>query len=118
MRFHQADYINFLEKVQPGPARGQGTGPQVAIINSPFGRLLFLFWVLHTKYHIIYHLVERRMRQGGLILAADRVRSKEKTRIEKKTTTSRRTRNTPRHPQQPVNRDHHETACEETRPTR
>ncbi|CAN0408164.1 unnamed protein product, partial [Hapterophycus canaliculatus] len=25
MRFHQADYINFLEKVQPGPARGQGT---------------------------------------------------------------------------------------------
>ncbi|CAM9107494.1 unnamed protein product, partial [Scytosiphon promiscuus] len=28
MRFHQADYINFLEKVQPGPARGQGTGPQ------------------------------------------------------------------------------------------
>ena len=30
MRFHQADYINFLEKVQPGPARGQGTGPQVS----------------------------------------------------------------------------------------
>lgn len=31
MRFHQADYVNFLEKVMPGPARGQGTGPQVSI---------------------------------------------------------------------------------------
>lgn len=35
MRFHQADYINFLEKVQPGPARGQGTGPQVIHSRSP-----------------------------------------------------------------------------------
>ena len=52
------------------------------------------------------------MRKASLILAADHVRSK------KKTPKSRRTRNTPRNPQQPGDRDHLETACDETRPTR
>ena len=36
----------------------------------------------------------------------------------KKNTKSRRTQNTPRNPQQPGDRDHLETACNETRPTR
>ena len=54
------------------------------------------------------------MRQGGLILAAGRVHSKKKTT---KKTKSRRTRNPPRSPQ-PSDRDHLETACDETRPTR
>ena len=57
------------------------------------------------------------MGQGGLILAAGRVRSK-KNKTGKKNTKSRRTQNTPRNPQQPGNRDHHETACDETRLTR
>ena len=56
------------------------------------------------------------MRQGGLILEAGRVRSKKKN--EKKTPRSRRTQNTPRDPQQPGDRDHLETASDETRPTR
>ena len=56
------------------------------------------------------------MRQGGLVLAAGRVRSKKKN--EKKNTKSRRTLDTPRHPQHPGDRDHLETACDETRPTR
>ena len=55
------------------------------------------------------------MRQDGLILEAGLVRSKKKT---KKTKSSRRTQNTPRNPQQPGDRDHLETACDETRPTR
>ena len=60
-------------------------------------------------------LVERSLSQGGLILAAGRVRSKKKN--EKKTV-SRRTQNTPRNPQQPGDRNHLEAACDETRPTR
>ena len=55
------------------------------------------------------------MRQGGLILAAGRVRSKKKN-IEKKKI--RPTQNTPRHPQQPGDGDHLEPARDETRPTR
>ena len=56
--------------------------------------------------------------RGGLILAAGRVRSKKK-KIEKKHGKKiRPTQNTPRNPQQPGDRDHLETACDETRPTR
>ena len=36
----------------------------------------------------------------------------------KQNTKSRRTQNTPRNPQQPGDRDHLKTACDETRPTR
>ena len=53
------------------------------------------------------------MRQGGLILAAGRVRLK-KTKTKKETTKSRRTQN----PQQPGDRDRLEASCDETRPTR
>ena len=43
----------------------------------------------------------------------------EKIKSEKKERNkSRRTQNTPRSPQQPGDRDHVETACDETRPTR
>ena len=52
------------------------------------------------------------MRQGGLILAAGRVRSK------KKRDKIRPTQNTPRNPQQPGDRDYLETARDETRATR
>ena len=52
---------------------------------------------------------------GGLILAASRVHSKKKNK--QKETKSRRTQNTPRSPQQPGDRDHLETARDETRPT-
>ena len=52
------------------------------------------------------------MRQGGLTLAAGRVRSKKKKRK------IRPTENTPRKPQQPGDCDRLETACHETRPTR
>ena len=52
-----------------------------------------------------------------LILAAGRVRSKKK-KTETKRTKVRRTQNTVRNPQQPRDRDHLETACDETRPTR
>ena len=38
--------------------------------------------------------------------------------LDKKTMKSRRTQNTPRHPQQPGDRDHLETVRYETRPTR
>ena len=47
------------------------------------------------------------MRQGGLILAAGRVRSKNKKKI-------RPTQNTPRNLQQPGDRDHLETARRNT----
>ena len=52
------------------------------------------------------------MRQGGFVLAAGRIRSK------KKKTKSHRIQNTPRNPPHPGDRDHLETACDETRPTR
>ena len=55
------------------------------------------------------------MRQGDPILAAGRVRSKQK---KPKKTKSRRTQNTPRNPQQLGDRDHLETARDETRLTR
>ena len=58
------------------------------------------------------------MRQGGLILAAGRVRSKKKKIGKKKHGKIRPTQNTPRNPQQPGDRDYLETAREETRPTR
>ena len=60
------------------------------------------------------------MRQGSLILAAGRVRSKKNEEIEKKKEKKkiRPTQNTPRNPQQPGDRDHLETAIDETRPTR
>ena len=53
------------------------------------------------------------MRQAGLILAAGRVRSK-----KKKHEKIRPTQNTPRKPQQLGDRDHLDTARDETRPTR
>ena len=53
------------------------------------------------------------MRQGVLILAAGRVRSK-----EKKTQKNRPTQTTSRNSQQPGDRDHLETARDGTRPTR
>ena len=56
------------------------------------------------------------MKQGGLILAARRVRSK-KTMSKTKSRNIRPTQNTPRNPQQPADRDHLETARDETRPT-
>ena len=56
------------------------------------------------------------MRQGDLILAAGRVRSK-KNKTKKKTK-FHRIQNTPRNPQQPSDRDHRETARDEARPTR
>ena len=60
------------------------------------------------------------MRQNGLILvlSAGRVRSKKKKRGQKKKKKSRRTKDTPRNSHQPGDRDHLETARDETRPTR
>ena len=58
------------------------------------------------------------MRHGGFIIAAGRVRSDEKTGEKNKNQKSRRTQNTPRNQQQPGDRDHHETARDDTRPTR
>ena len=55
------------------------------------------------------------MRQGGLILAAGRVRSSKKKRKEKHEKI-RPTQNIPRNPQQLRDRDHLETARDETRP--
>ena len=57
------------------------------------------------------------MRQGGLILAVGRVRSKKKKSL-KDDEKIRPTENTPRKPQQPGDRDHLETASDETCPTR
>ena len=57
------------------------------------------------------------MRQGGLILAAGRVRSKKKKFEKKKRKKICPTQNTPRNPQQPRDRVQLETACKETRPT-
>ena len=57
--------------------------------------------------------------RGGPTLAAGRVRSKKK-KIKKKTrnpTNHEKTHNEI-NPQQPGNRDHLETACDETRPKR
>ena len=56
------------------------------------------------------------MRQGGLILAVARVRSKKKNGKKKHEIPPHS--NTLRNPQQPGDRDHLETACDETRPTR
>ena len=53
------------------------------------------------------------MREGGLILGAGRVRSK-----KKKHDKVRPTQNTPRNPQQLDDRDHLETARDESRPMR
>ena len=59
------------------------------------------------------------MRQGGLILAAGRVRSRKKKKTgKKKLDRFCPTQNTPRNPQQPGDRDHLEAARGETRPTR
>ena len=56
--------------------------------------------------------------RGGLILAKGRVRSK-KNKIGKKCAEKiRPTQDTPRYPQQPGDRDHLETAHDETHPTR
>ena len=56
------------------------------------------------------------MGQGGLILAAGRVRRSKKKLEKKKLKKVRPTLNT-RNPQQPGDRDHLETARDETRPT-
>ena len=56
------------------------------------------------------------MSQGGLILAAGRV-CVQSERNENKKTNFRRTQKTP-HPQQPGDRDHLETACDEIHPMR
>ena len=58
------------------------------------------------------------MRQGRLILIAGRVRSEKKKNEKNNHSKNRRTQNTPRNSQQPGDRDHLETACDETRPTR
>ena len=60
------------------------------------------------------------MKQGGFMLAAGRLRSKKKKKKSKKKDGKkiRPTQNTPRNPQQPGNRDHFETACDGTCPTR
>ena len=58
------------------------------------------------------------MRQGGLTLAAGRVRSKKKKSKTKTRKKPRPTQNTPRNPQQPGDHVQLETACKETRPTR
>ena len=58
------------------------------------------------------------MRQGGLILAAGRVRSKKKKSKKKHEKKPRPTENTPRNPHQPSDRDQLETTRGETRPTR
>ena len=58
------------------------------------------------------------MRPAGLILAADRVRSKKKKKTTIKTEKICPNHNTPRNPQQPGDRDDLETARDETRPTR
>ena len=58
------------------------------------------------------------MGQGGLIIAAGRVHSSKKKKIEKKTHEKiRPTQNTLRNPQQPGDRDHLETARDVTRST-
>ena len=57
------------------------------------------------------------MREGGLTLAAGRVRSKKK-KSKKKHEKKRSTQNTPRTPQQQGDRDYLGTARDETRPTR
>ena len=57
------------------------------------------------------------MRQGGLILAARRVRSNKK-KSKKKHEKIRPTQTTPRNPQQPSDRNHLETAHDKTRPMR
>ena len=57
------------------------------------------------------------MRQGGLILAVGRVRSKKKKSL-KDNEKIRPTENTPRKPQQPGDHDRLKTACNETRLTR
>ena len=82
---------------------------------SPTSRIGEYLFVAGTRW-VAPLLVERLMRQCGLILAAGRVRSKKTKR--KINTKSRRTQSTPRNPQQPGDRDHLETACDETRPTR
>ena len=71
--------------------------------------------ISHEKIDMLFE--ERYMRQGGLVLAAGRVRSKEKKRT-KKTGKIRPTQNTPRNPQPPGDRDQLETARGETRPRR
>ena len=58
------------------------------------------------------------MRQGGLTLAAGRVRSNKKKSRKKKHEKIRPAENTPRKPQQPGDHNRLETACDETRPTR
>ena len=56
--------------------------------------------------------------QGDLILAAGRVRRREKTNEKKKHEKNCPTQNTPRKPQQPADRDQLETAGDEKRPPR
>ena len=58
------------------------------------------------------------MRQAGLILAVGRVRSKKENRRKRKQYKIHPAPNTPRYPQQPGDRDHLETAGDETHPTR
>ena len=59
------------------------------------------------------------MRQGGVILAVGRARSKKKKQLKKtKHEKIHPTQNTPRYPQQPGDRDHLETTRDETRPAR
>ena len=57
------------------------------------------------------------MRQGGFILHVDRVRSKKKNRKKQKQQKIHPAQNTPRYPQQPGDRDHLETARDETHST-
>ena len=58
------------------------------------------------------------MRQGGLILAVGRVRSKKNKTEKKNQSKIRPAQDIQRYPQQPGDRDNLETARNETRPTR
>ena len=60
----------------------------------------------------------KRSKAASCLQQAVCVRKKKNEEKKKTRNKSRRTRNTPRNPQQPGDRDHLETACDETRPTR
>ena len=72
---------------------------------------------LYILVDIVYTSREVHEARCGLLLAAGRVRSKEKKRTTT-TTKIRRTQTTPRNPQPPGDRDQLETERGETRPTR
>ena len=84
------------------------------------------FWPIGKKRHrslrslgLASLLVERYMRQGCLVLAVGRVRSKQsKTKKTNEIPPDTKKTHHEIYPQQPGDRDHLETAYSETRPTR